>query len=111
MKTAQHTLETAASAVCGDRNDSYGSPADDFSAQAAMFSAYLSRTNGQPVSVTASDIAALMCLVKIARQAHCPKPDNWIDLAGYAACGAECDAVAGDRLMDALLSRDGATND
>jgi hypothetical protein len=30
--------------------------------------------------------------VKIARQAHCHKADNWIDVAGYAACGAECDA-------------------
>jgi hypothetical protein len=91
-QTARHILEAAANAVCGERNDSYGSPADDFHTQAAMFSTYLTRTNGQPVGVSASDIAALMCLVKIARQAHAPKADNWIDLAGYAACGAECDA-------------------
>lgn len=93
MQTARHTLETAANAVCGDRNADYGPPTEDFRTQAEMFSSYLSRTNGQPVVVTTSDIAALMCIVKLARQAHTPKADNWIDLAGYAACGAECDAA------------------
>jgi hypothetical protein len=92
MRHAEYILSKANVAVCGDRNDSYGPPTEDFRTQAAMFSAYLSRTNGRPVMVTASDIAALMCLVKIARQAHAPKQDNWVDLAGYAACGAECDA-------------------
>jgi hypothetical protein len=94
MRYAQTVLETAATAVCGDRNDSYGPPMEDFKCQADMMSAYLTRTNGQPVTVTPSDIAALMCLVKLARQAHAPKQDNWIDLAGYAACGAECDEYA-----------------
>jgi hypothetical protein len=65
---------------------------EDFGTQAEMFSSYLSRTNNLRVLVTASDIAALMILVKIARQAHCHKTDNWVDAAGYAACGAECDA-------------------
>jgi hypothetical protein len=92
MKTATDTLRIAAEAVCGERNQSYGSPVDDFRTQAEMFSSYLSRTNGNEVLVTASDIAALMILVKIARQAHCHKADNWIDAAGYAACGAQCDS-------------------
>ena len=92
MKAAAETLRIAAEAVCGERNQSYGSPADDFRTQGEMFSSYLSRTNGAKVVVTASDIAALMILVKIARQAHRAKPDNWIDAAGYAACGAQCDS-------------------
>jgi hypothetical protein len=92
MKAAAETLRIAAEAVCGERNQSYGSPADDFRTQGEMFSSYLSRTNGTKVVVTASDIAALMILVKIARQAHRAKPDNWIDAAGYAACGAQCDS-------------------
>jgi hypothetical protein len=94
MRYAQTVLETAATAVCGDRNDSYGLPHNDFKCQADMMSAYLTRTNGQTVTVTPTDIAALMCIVKLARQAHAPKADNWIDLAGYAACGAECDEYA-----------------
>ena len=92
MKAAAETLRVAAEAVCGERNESYGSPVDDFRTQAEMFSSYLSRTNGTNVLVTASDIAALMIMVKIARQAHRAKPDNWIDAAGYAACGAQCDS-------------------
>jgi hypothetical protein len=96
MQTAKQTLDAASSAVCGARNEDYGSPANDFATQAEMFSSYLSRTNGAQVLVTASDIAALMILVKIARQAHCHKADNWIDVAGYAACGAECDARQAD---------------
>jgi hypothetical protein len=92
MKAAAETLRIAAEAVCGERNQSYGSPADDFRTQGEMFSSYLSRTNGAKVVVTASDIAALMILVKVARQAHQPKADNWIDAAGYAACGAQCDS-------------------
>jgi len=92
MKAAAETLRIAAEAVCGERNESYGSPVDDFRTQAEMFSSYLSRTNNTNVLVTASDIAALMILVKIARQAHRAKPDNWIDAAGYAACGAQCDS-------------------
>ena len=95
MKTAKETLDTASAAVCGTRNDDYGSPDDDFATQAAMISAYLTRSNGYSVQVTAGDIAALMICVKLARQAHRPKSDNWIDVAGYAACGAECNAKAG----------------
>ena len=91
MTHATNTLQTALEAVTGDRNKSYGNPLEDFTTQAQMFSAYLTRTNGVPVYVTASDIAALMILVKVARQAHCPKADNWVDAAGYAACGAEVD--------------------
>jgi hypothetical protein len=92
MKTARDTLDAATSAVCGARNEDYGPPDDDFATQAAMISAYLTRSNGHQVRVTASDMAALMICVKVARQAHAAKHDNWIDVAGYAACGAECDA-------------------
>lgn len=39
---------------------------------------------------TASDVANMMILLKIARGANGkPKEDNWIDIAGYAACGGE----------------------
>ena len=39
---------------------------------------------------TASDVANMMILLKIARGAiGKPKADNWIDIAGYAACGGE----------------------
>ena len=44
---------------------------------------------------TASDVANMMILLKIARGANGkPKADTWIDIAGYAACGGE---LQGDR--------------
>lgn len=97
MRTAQTILTAAANAVCGERNDSYGPPSEDFATQAAMIAAYLSRSNGYTVNVTASDIAAIMICVKLGRQSHVAKPDNWLDIAGYAACGAECDEHQGQQ--------------
>jgi hypothetical protein len=94
-RPAEIILNKAAHAVCGPRNDSYGPPIEDFKCQAAMISAYLSRTNGKEVKVTAPDIAAIMCCVKLGRQAHVPKEDNWVDLAGYAACGGEINHMEG----------------
>ena len=42
----------------------------------------------------AKDVAAMMALLKICRIATGkPKSDNWIDLAGYAAIGAEAEEV------------------
>ena len=36
------------------------------------------------------DVAAMMVLLKVARiNPEEPHPDNWIDIAGYAACGGE----------------------
>lgn len=95
MQVAKQTLDAAASAVCGSRNEDYGSPDDDFQTQAAMISAYLTRSNGYTVRVTSSDMAAIMICVKLARQSHAAKLDNWIDVAGHAACGAECDSKTG----------------
>lgn len=42
------------------------------------------------VCIVPEDVAALLGLLKIARIAtgH-GKSDNWVDLAGYAACGGE----------------------
>ena len=88
---AKQCLEEAIAAVSGPRNEDYGPPIEDFTCQADMMSAYLTRTNGQPVLVRPQDIPALMICVKLARQAHNPNPDNWRDAAGYAACGYEVD--------------------
>ena len=95
MRTAQTILTAAANAVCGERNNSYGPPVEDFAPQAAMIAAYLTRSNGYSVNVTGSDIAAIMIFVKLGRQSHAARSDNWLDIAGYAACGAECDEAAG----------------
>lgn len=79
-------LDAAKRCVCGDREQDYGSPEDSFGTIAALWNAYL----GAAHDLDAKDVAAMLALLKIARIAsgHA-KEDNWIDLAGYAACGGE----------------------
>lgn len=93
--TREEILEIAKVCVCGDREQDYGSPEDNFGAIAALWEAYLSNGKkctpaGASVDLLPEDVAAMLALLKIARIAsgHA-KEDNWIDLAGYAACGGE----------------------
>lgn len=77
-------LETAKQYITKDRNASHGEPEDTFSAISGMWSAYLG------VDVEPHDVCAMMALLKVGRiKANPGNDDNWIDLAGYAACGAE----------------------
>lgn len=82
-------LEAACRCVCGDREHDYGYPESNFGKIAEFWSTY----TGYPFD--AKDVAAMLALLKIARIAsgHA-KDDNWIDLAGYAACGGEIEAEA-----------------
>lgn len=77
-------LNNANQIVHGDRQEAYGTPENNFSKIAGMWSAYL----GVPVS--AEDVAAMMILLKTARvKSGHGSDDNWVDIAGYAACGGE----------------------
>ena len=81
-------LSKAGSVVNGDREKSYGSPEENFRRIGAMWNAYLGRALNRRLSP--SDVAAMMSLVKLSRIASGKySEDNWIDLAGYAACGGE----------------------
>ncbi|MDU0991272.1 MAG: DUF6378 domain-containing protein, partial [Enterococcus faecium] len=42
-------------------------------------------------AVCARDVANMMVLLKVARNKASWHRDNWVDIAGYAACGAEVD--------------------
>lgn len=77
------TLKAAAECVCGSREEDYGSPEDNFAVIAGLWTAYTG------TDVTPKDVAMMMALLKIARAKAGSKPDTYIDLAGYAACGAE----------------------
>lgn len=76
-------LDSAKEIVTGDRNVQYGEPKDNFSLVADLWSVYLCDT------LTAADVANLMILFKVARNRGGHKDDNWVDICGYAACGAE----------------------
>lgn len=84
----EETLDTAKTLVMGDRNKDYSSPKDNFDQTAALWAAY------KGVEFSAHDVAVMMILVKAARLTTSPgKWDNWVDIAGYAACGAEASSL------------------
>lgn len=94
--TRADILHAAEKCVCGQRETDYGTPEDNFKTIAELWESYLNKacTRGVNVRVEAKDVAAMMALLKIARiAAGNGKADSWIDLAGYAACGAECEGV------------------
>lgn len=76
---ARSILAEAAAVVHGDRRKDYGTPLENHTRTAKLWSAYLG------VDVTAEDVCMLNALQKISRQKHAPKRDNLVDLAGYAA--------------------------
>lgn len=84
----EEILIQANACVNGNREQDYGSPEQNFQRIARMWSVYL-EAQIRPV-----DVAAMLALLKIARVAsgHA-KADNWIDLAGYAACGGELECM------------------
>lgn len=77
-------LDTAKQYVTKDRNASHGEPEDTFGVIAGLWSAYLG------AEVSPADVCNLMVLLKVARaKANPMHDDSWVDIAGYAACGAE----------------------
>ena len=82
--TRKETLDNALKCVCGERQDQYGSPEDNFARIARLWTAYLGH------DVSSVDVAMMMGLMKIARiRTGTATEDSFVDLAGYAACGAE----------------------
>lgn len=97
--TRAAVLEKARACVCGEREEDYGSPEDSFGCIAELWETYLRAACVSPdaiVTVTPTDVAMMMALLKIARVGtSCVggTADSFVDLAGYAACGAECAEV------------------
>ena len=81
--TREETLERAKVCVCGERETDYGPPENNFQRIADLWSAYTGYI------FTSVDVAMMMALLKIARVAAGGTDDSFVDLAGYAACGAE----------------------
>lgn len=84
MSKRADILRKAEECVCGQREQDYGSPEDNFQIIADLWTAYL-REQIEPI-----DVANMMALLKIARiRSGSGTEDSFIDLAGYAACGGE----------------------
>lgn len=95
--TRKECLEQAMGCVLRDRQKQYGEPENNFERIAQMWNGYLGIHGIKPW-----DVAAMMGMLKMARARFNPKyTDNWVDLAGYAACGIEC-ATAQEEFDKAL---------
>jgi hypothetical protein len=77
-------LEHAAQLIGKDRAQTYGSAADSFERIARLWSVLLG------IDISATDVARLMVAMKLSRlHLHDNHADSWVDIAGYAALGAE----------------------
>lgn len=95
-------LEEAINITANDRNKAYGNPEDNFQNVANLWNAYFNAQNPglttDGVFVDARDVANLMILMKMARlSTNLNHRDSLVDIAGYAACGADCQEAAQQR--------------
>ena len=83
--TRAEILATASEYVTNDRAATHGDAEDNFRRIADLWNAYLGVDD-----ITSIDVAVMLALLKVARIRSNPShADNWIDIAGYAACGGE----------------------
>lgn len=81
-------LDAAREAVTG-RPEYYGEPEDSFGRVAQVWSAIFPERKW-----TASDVSLALAALKLVRLSFHPEHrDSAVDLAGYAACHAECAEV------------------
>lgn len=110
--TRAEILKAAERCVCTDRNQQYGEPEDNFRTIASLWNSYLYGAglmeNPTPhvwKGLKPKDVAAMMALFKLGRIATGgDKADNFIDLAGYAACAGEISTESGRTSKDAKVS-------
>lgn len=82
--TRSEILDAAKEAVTRDRNTTHGEPEDIFAEILRLWSARLG------VKLQSHHVAIMLMDLKTARAWKNPRhDDNWVDMAGYAACGGE----------------------
>lgn len=78
-------LDEAKEIVAGPRAADYGPAEASFLTIANLWTDYLYAAVGTDGIVSAQDVAHMLILMKVARQANSHKRDNLVDIAGYAA--------------------------
>lgn len=89
MISKAELLDAAKEAVAG-RGLNYGRLEDNFQRIANRWNVHLRNAYGIAIEISPASVAIMCADIKIARLENQPAHlDSWIDLAGYAACGAE----------------------
>ena len=85
MSNTKEFLGEAITLVGGQRQKDYGDKTDNHQNIANLWSAYIGHT------ITAENVAIMMCLLKIARtKLGKVSPDTYIDASAYMAIAGEC---------------------
>lgn len=89
--TRSDVLALAKAVVTGDRAQTYGEAEDNFGIIAELWRPYLRGRGFDAAKLNSTDVAMMMILLKTARvSTGAYNLDNFVDIAGYAACGGEC---------------------
>lgn len=84
------TLAEARHLICGDRNNQYGPPGQDFLRTANILTSLGYGKGDSNEVLDPHDVAVIMIALKLSRLMWSSKKrDSWVDVAGYAGCGAE----------------------
>lgn len=106
-KSATEILDEV-KAVLGEREGNYDHPAPNFQRIADYWNVLLDEKLND--NLTASDVALMMILMKVAREQFKHVDDNFMDIIGYGVCGlriAEHEAQVAKNLaqVDKFLER------
>lgn len=100
-------LDSVKRCICGDRDERYGEPENNFNRIADYWSVYLKHNlTDSDRAVSGHDVAIMMALFKIARIessiTYGEDTDSWLDAIGYLACGLDGDNphVYGEEIPD-----------
>lgn len=106
-------LEEAANLIDGARNETYGTPTQNFTNIAEMWNTRFSHLLKDGAKFTPSDVADAMILLKMSRNIAGKKRDNYVDVAGYAGCGWEAEQASQDAASDKTQesTQDSSTSD
>ncbi len=86
-RVMKETLDEAKGIVCGDRQDAYGLPEVNHARTAKLWSVFLG------IEVTPRQVCYLNILQKCGREVNAIRRDTDVDICGYAANAAACQAA------------------
>ena len=89
--TKEEILKKAKDLISGDRNETHGDAFQNHAEIAEFWNIFLDGKLKPMASISASDVAIMMILLKVSRSNQGKKfnLDNFIDMAGYSAIAGE----------------------